>query len=78
MGEDLPPLRAISYADLTPQKAREVVARISPAMRGKLAERVHQALQFHQQNRQSEAARFCMLMLDALRNSSVDDSPSGG
>lgn len=75
MTENAPPLRGLSCADFTPQKAKEIVSRLSPAVRRVQEARVREALRWHQKNGHSAAARFCMLMLDALRQANADGGP---
>lgn len=62
--------------DVTPQKARRVVTKLSPSSRRGLAVQVHQALRAHRDVGDSEFTRFCTVPLDALEAAEYPIRPS--
>lgn len=69
-------LRATPFAEFTPERARDLVAKLPPGARDGLIESVRQALTFHRDMGEPDAARFCILILDALREAAVSGEPS--
>lgn len=74
MSQPAPPPRGICHTNFTSRQARNIVRALAPNLRAQQEVQVWQALIWHQEHGESLQARYCILMLDALRNSSVAEA----